>query len=128
MTLLDGFCCLRRLWLLVPGMVLLCGCATDSARPGTVCGHCDYRFSYQTPNPCDPCVRVVELPCFGYTPTSWQLWPEGCAYSPYQPAPQELPIEAVPLPETMPPTPLPSAQDASRHPDSVRRNHIAISG
>ena len=101
----------RRLSSLVAATILLAGCTMDSARPGTVCGHCDYRFSYQTPNPCDPCVSTIELPCFGYTPTTWHPWPECCAHTPLPPIEEEPSPEDVPLPDMAPPpTPLPSVQ------------------
>jgi hypothetical protein len=113
-------------WCLVIVVVMLGGCAVDSARPGTVCGHCDYRFSYQTPNPCDPCVGVVELPCFGYTPTTWHPWPEGCDCAAPLPTPQDLPAEIVPLPDTNPMPPS-SLQDTSYHLESISRS-LAMSG
>jgi hypothetical protein len=89
------------------------GCASDSARPGTVCGHCDYRFGRLTPNPCDECVPEVILPGYGYTPTSWQVWSEAVVPVYIEPASQSPPVEEVPGPsperaeppqEPMPPT------------------------
>ena len=68
--------CLPYQALLLTAAGLLSGCVADSARPGAVCGHCDYRFSHQTPNPCDDCVPEIVLPGYGHTPTSWQIWPE----------------------------------------------------
>jgi hypothetical protein len=106
----------HRLPLLILLMVVagfVAGCATHSARPGTVCGHCDYRFGKVTPNPCDPCVPEVMLPGYGHTPTSWQVWPEGMAHSHIEPAQPSPPLEEVPGPtarpldkpvEPMPPT------------------------
>jgi hypothetical protein len=83
----------------------LTGCATDSARPGTVCGHCDYRFSLLTPNPCDPCVPEVLLPGYGHTPTSWQVWSEGVVHPHFEPAQQPHPLEEVPRPAVPPAEP-----------------------
>jgi hypothetical protein len=80
----------------------LAGCATDSARPGTVCGHCDYRFSYVTPNPCDACVPEIVLPGYGHTPTSWQVWSEEAVYSHVEPTLESRPLEDVPVPEIRP--------------------------
>jgi hypothetical protein len=101
---------------------LLSGCAADSARPGTVCGHCDYRFSYQTPNPCDPCVQGVELPCYGHTPTSWQVWPECCNNPLQEPVLRERLPEDVPIPGTAPP-PIPANENPDEPtPKSGRRN------
>jgi hypothetical protein len=127
MTLARTFYKMLGGWFLVVAVGMLCGCAVDSARPGTVCGHCDYRFSHQTPNPCDPCVRVVELPCFGYTPTTWHPWPEGCASATQLPTPQEFPAEVVPLPETEP-TPPNSFGDTLNHPGFTSQERIAIGG
>ena len=93
---------------LVVATSLLAGCATDSARPGTVCGHCDYRFSYVTPNPCDSCVPELVLPGYGHTPTSWQVWPETIVHGDTEGGPPALPLEIVPAPDSGdPPIPLP---------------------
>ena len=81
---------------------LLAGCATDSARPGTVCGHCDYRFSYVTPNPCDQCVPEIVLPGYGHTPTTWQVWSEEAVYSHAEPTLETRPVEDVPPPDAVP--------------------------
>jgi hypothetical protein len=81
---------------------ILAGCATDSARPGTVCGHCDYRFSHVTPNPCDPCVPELVLPGYGHTPTTWQVWSEGVVYSQAEPTQQMHPLEDVAPPNAVP--------------------------
>ena len=78
------------------------GCATNSARPGTVCGHCDYRFSYVTPNPCDSCVPELVLPGYGHTPTSWQVWSEGIVHSHVEPIMETRPLEDVPRPDAGP--------------------------
>ena len=93
---------LPHLLSLLVAAALLSGCATDSARPGTVCGHCDYRFSYVTPNPCDPCVPELVLPGYGHTPTSWHVWSEGVVYSHVEPTPKALPMEDVPPPDARP--------------------------
>jgi hypothetical protein len=96
---------MRCFGLPITGLIaLLCaGCAADSAKPGTHCGHCDYRFSYQTPNPCDCNVCGVELPYFGHTPTVWQPWPEHCViHPPVETLPTVMPDQAAPL--TAPPT------------------------
>ena len=92
-------------------IVGLCGCRADSAHPGTHCGHCDYRFSYQTPNPCDHCTTGLELPCFGYTPTVWRPSAQDCNSHHFiesvQPVelPAQLPARSVPTPNPLPPPP-----------------------
>jgi hypothetical protein len=107
---------LPHLLSLVVAAGLLAGCATDSARPGTVCGHCDYRFSYLTPNPCDPCVPELVLPGYGHTPTSWQVWPETIVHTHVEPGPQALPLENIPPPQIgAPPVPMPPVDDTSHN-------------
>jgi hypothetical protein len=85
-----------------------CGCATEEALPGSYCGHCDYRFAHgPVPNPCDPCVPWLELPCYGHTPTTWQVWAAECHALPgAHPLPVEL-VPQTPQPEDLPPGPPP---------------------
>ncbi len=71
---------------------LMCvGCkAPTVADSGSHCGQCDYKFANQTPNPCDLCVPYVELPCYGFTPTCWRMFPDECCACP----PVEQPLHS----------------------------------
>jgi hypothetical protein len=113
----------KRSLLVLALIVCSSGCVADSARPGTVCDHCDYRFAYQTPNPCDRCVRGVELPCYGHTPTCWQTWPAECTNCPVvEVFPGVKPIEEIAPPVAPPEAPpaLPPTQPASEISTSLR--------
>jgi len=100
----------------------LSGCAANTARPGEVCGHCDYRFSHYTPNPCDPCVPEIELPGYGHTPTSWQVWPEVAIQPHVGSPPPATPMEVFPPPSSLPPQiPVPSSGDMSEVPQVPRQ-------
>jgi hypothetical protein len=119
MTPPDQPCRRHRLWVLAVA-VLMSGCKAHFAQLASTCHHCDYRFSYCTPNPCNACVPVMELPCYGYTATFWGVWPEGCSYLPHESNELRIRPENLTTPEpgaSQIPVPI---QSGSSFPDSGR--------